>query len=77
MATATISFAAGTEAGAGLRGLALAISQLAMAVPDRHPGGPPVTLAINDAPGGGAQCSITLGGPYVPSGAPNPMRIAV
>lgn len=64
MASAVITFATGTEAGAALRRLGNQIQELAINVPDRHVSGGSVTLTVNDAPGGGAQASVALAGPY-------------
>lgn len=63
MATLTLTFAAGTDAGAKLHRLSHQLNKLASTVPDLNPTGAATVLTISDAVGGTCGIQITAG-PY-------------
>jgi hypothetical protein len=62
MATATISIAAGNQAGATLRALAKAIEKAAMPLGDNNGSGAAVTCVIDDTPATGEASVLVAGG---------------
>lgn len=68
MASAVITFTAGSEAGATMRKLAQIIQEASMNVPDRNSTGASVTLTINDTPSAGsAVASVLVAGGGLPT----------
>lgn len=67
MASAAITWVAGSEAGAQMRRLATVIEQASLNLADRNPTGASVVLTINDAPGGGAVASVLVSGGGLPT----------
>lgn len=62
MASVTVTWTAGQEAGAGLRRLAKQIEKAAGNVPDRNSSGASVVLTIDNALG--SHCGVAVTGPY-------------
>lgn len=63
MASVTITFAAGSEAGACIRQMAHSLETVAAALPDRNPTGASTVLTIDNAVGSVCGLQITAG-PY-------------
>lgn len=66
MASVTITFTAGSEAGAVIRQIAGALEKVASPLPDRNPTGASTVLTIDNAVGSHCGVQITSG-PYAGS----------
>jgi hypothetical protein len=62
MATLTLTFTAGSEAGASIRSIASTLEKAATSIPDRNSTGASVTLVIDNAPATGVASVLIAGG---------------